>query len=391
MNINSLNILVVLQVIGHPRDSKRIAMLQQAGFIVEAVAFERDYHVGRNPDCKVELLRKITPGRYLQRILKMVTALPKMRRAVKRNHIVYASGQDVAFMALIAGWGLGKPVVLEVGDIRKLQVASGLKGCLVRTVDKYFVNACSLLIATASGFVDTYYRRWLKVSVPAMIIENKLEQSFVKEIDLEEISRDLKGRPLVDRPLRIGYFGLLRCEWSWNVLEALAIARPQGVEIVLAGYPLKPIDLHERSEKLSNVEFLGEFHSPQDLPALYGDVDLVWGCYPYPDPGDWNWRWARTNRFYESCFFQKPIITLAGSGDAGEVERYNIGLIINDQDVQKAADTLCSVKYHDLENWKENMSILPRKVYVYTTETEELKRALEVVAKDREYIKNQQR
>lgn len=390
-NIDSLQILSVLPILGQPRDSKRIAMLQEAGFTVEAVAFERDYHTGRMPDCKVELLGKIAHGHYLERILRMVTALPAIRRAMKRNHIAYASGADMAFMALVAGLGLGKPVVVEIGDIREVQVASGLKGRIVRRIDKYFVNACSLLVATAPGFIDTYYHQWLKASVPAMVIENKLESSFAEETILKEITKPLKGRPLIDRPLRIGYFGVLRCEWSWQVLEALAIARPQDVEIVLAGYPMKPIDLPERSEKLSNVEFLGRFRSPHDLATLYGKVDLVWGCYPYPDPGDWNWRWARTNRFYESCFFQKPIISLARSGDAIEVERYNIGPIIKDQDVQKVVDTLCSVKCCDLESWKENMSTLPRKVYVYTTETEELKRALEAIARDRERSKNQQK
>lgn len=186
MNLENIKILSVLQVLGHPRDSKRITMLQQAGFSVEAVAFERDYHTGRMPNCPVESLGKIAHGRYLQRILRMVTSLPAMRRAIRRNDVVYASGQDVAFMALIAGLGLGRPVILEVGDIRELQVASGLKGRLVRIVDKYFVNACSLLVATAPGFIDTYYRQWLKASVPAMVIENKLESAFVEEIISKE-------------------------------------------------------------------------------------------------------------------------------------------------------------------------------------------------------------
>ena len=81
MNLENTKILSVLPLLGHPRDSKRITMLQQAGFTVEAVAFERDYHTGRMPDCKVESLGRIAHGRYLQRILKMVTALPAMRRA----------------------------------------------------------------------------------------------------------------------------------------------------------------------------------------------------------------------------------------------------------------------------------------------------------------------
>jgi len=67
MNTDNLKILVVLQVIGDTGDCKSIAMLQQAGFIVEAVAFERDYHVGRMPDCPIERLGKIAHGHYFQR------------------------------------------------------------------------------------------------------------------------------------------------------------------------------------------------------------------------------------------------------------------------------------------------------------------------------------
>ncbi len=391
MNLDNLRVLSVLPVLGHPRDSKRIAMLKQAGFAVEAVAFERDYHSGRMPDCPVDSLGEIPHGHYMQRLVKMATVLPKMRRAMRRNDIVYASGEDMAFMALLAGFGLGKPVVVEIGDIREIQVAPSLKGRLIRIIDKHFVNACSLLVATAPGFIDTYYRKWLKASVPAMVIENKLESSLGETAISHEIAESLNGRPLVDRPLRIGYFGLLRCDWSWQVLEALAMACPQDIEIVVAGYPMKPVDISERSQKLSNVKFLGEFHSPDDLPGLYGRVDLVWGCYPFPAPGDWNWRWARTNRFYESCSFQTPIISLARSGDARDVERYNIGLIIEDEDVEKVVDTLCSIKPEHLETWQKNMSMLPRSVYAYTTETEELKKALEAIARDRGHFKNQQK
>ena len=35
-------ILCVLPLVGHPRHAKRIEMLQQAGYEVTAIAFERD-------------------------------------------------------------------------------------------------------------------------------------------------------------------------------------------------------------------------------------------------------------------------------------------------------------------------------------------------------------
>jgi succinoglycan biosynthesis protein ExoL len=382
MNYDYLKVLCVLPVVGHPRDSKRIAMLQEAGLMVEAAAFERDYYPGRLPPCPFESLGWITHSRYLRRILKFMVSLPKLRRAIGRNHIVYASGPDMAYMALVAGLGLGKPVILEVGDIREVQVAPGLKGSLVRGAEKYLVDCCSLLVATAPGFIDYYYRRRLKASIPAMVIENKLEAPSSIEVDPGWNKSSLDGSPLVDRPLRIGYFGLLRCKWSWNVLEALAIARPRDMEIVLAGYSMNIPDLPGRAAKLDNVEFLGKFNSPRDLPALYENVDLVWGCYPRPGPEDWNWRWARTNRFYESCFFQKPIIALEGSGDAAEVERYDIGPIVPNRSVEEAVDEISKISRDDISRWQGNISRLPPRIYLYTTETDELGDFMKKIADD---------
>ena len=56
MNKNSLRVLFALQVVGQPRNSKRISMLQKAGFQVEAIAFERKYHKGRLPSCPVKMI-----------------------------------------------------------------------------------------------------------------------------------------------------------------------------------------------------------------------------------------------------------------------------------------------------------------------------------------------
>ena len=383
MNIDSLKILSVLPLLGHPRDSKRITMLRQMDFVVEAVAFERDYHTGRMPDCPVESLGKIPHGHYLQRIVKMAKALPTMRRAMKRNDIVYASGADMALMALAAGLGLGKPVIVEIGDIREMQVASGIKGRIVRFFDKRFVNSWSFLVATTPSFIDVYYREWLKSSVPAMVIENKIEADFAEEVSQKGIQSSIEGKPLVDRPLRIGYFGGLRCEWSWRVLEAFAIARPKDVEIVLAGYVMDPQDLQEQVEKYLNITYLGQYKSPQDLPKLYSGVDLIWGCYQPIGPDDWNLRWARPNRFYESCLFQTPIVSRAGSCDSVEVERYNIGLIIEDEGIEKVMDKLSIIKPENLETWQHNMTKLPLSVYAHTTEMDELKNAITGLLKEK--------
>jgi len=366
--MDDLRVLSVLPVLGHPRDSKRIAMLQESKFVVEAVAFERDYHSGRLPTCPVESLGRIENRKYIKRIMKLFSALPVLRRKISENDLVYASGPDMAYIALIAGVGLRKPVVLEVGDIREIQVADGLIGWVVRMLDRLFLTRCSLLIATAPGFVQHYYREWLKSAIPAMVIENKLEASVACELAIGARVVGVEGKPLVDRPLRIGYFGALRSEWSWQVLKQVAESR-SDIEIVFAGYPMKPADLPSLVSKYKNMRYLGTYQSPGDLPHLYGSIDIVWACYPPIGPQE---GWARTNRFYESCLFRRPMICRLGSSDAVEVQKYGIGLIASGDDASHVAIEVSSISLEDVDLWRRNMEAVPKSLFIYTTEPDDL-------------------
>ena len=377
MNRNNLQVLFALQLVGQPRNSKRISMLQNAGFQVEAIAFERKYHKGRVPSCPVKIIGVLKHGHYLRRIIKFVATIPSVRKAIRSNDIVYAFGPDMALLCLVSGLGLGRPLILEISDIREAQTAGGLKGRLIRAVDKYLADSCHLLVATAHGFIDSYYGQWIKTTTPALIIENKLEPPDVAEQNRMRETPRLKGVPLVDRPLRIGYFGLLRWENSWQILTLLATARPNDVEIVVAGHPMEPADLPKQAENYPNIAYKGEYRSPDDLATLYYSVDLIWATYP--DTDHWNFRWARTNRFYESCFYQTPIISRLGCADAVEAQYYGIGLVIEDHDNHKIVDSLRKITSDDLNKWQENIAKVPPEVYLYTTETEELEKALRAI------------
>lgn len=379
-NIDASNqvsrVLFMLPVLGQPRHAKRISMLQQNGFYVEVVAFERDYHNGRLPKCNVEILGKVDKGQYFRRAVKLLKIIPGLRRAIRRNHLVYTFGSDMALIAIIASTGLGRPIILEIGDIQRIQVSSGLIGWVVRALDKSIIKSISLLVVTAKGYLEGYYKDWLKVRPRSLVIENKLEPAD-DSINNTDSYTTTAGIQFKDRPLRIGYFGLLRCDWSWKVLETLAIDKGDMIEVIVAGLPVVPADIEKRAEKIPNIKFLGEYQSPNDLPNLYGSVDIIWGCYPQPKSGDCNWRWARTNRFYESCYFKKPIITLAGSGDAKEVEHLEIGVNINgNTGIKEIIDTLSSIKSDELDKWQKNLMRLPRNIYEYTTETLELSEQL---------------
>ncbi len=373
MTTSSLRILTVLPVLGQPRDSKRIDMLVSLGFDVSVAAFNRAYHSGRVPSRPTQIIGTISHGKYLQRIGRLITALPKLRRAMRDRDIVYASSPDMALLAMIAGVFMGKKFILEVGDVREIQTAEGLKGRLVRIVDRVLTNRCSLLVVTAVGFLDNYYRNWLRSDVPAIVVENKIEASLTSARP-EAVRGNLpQGRPFIDRPLRIGYFGLLRCQWTWDVLKAFALKHPKDVEIVMAGYPMEPADIAEQAKSIPNVIYSGEYKSPNDLPRLYGAVDLVWACYKFIGPRDWNLKWARPNRFYESCYFGRPLISRLGSSDSKEVDRLKIGFNIQTHEISDVVAELDSISAEMVEQWRSNSLTLPNSLFIYTDEGEKLK------------------
>jgi succinoglycan biosynthesis protein ExoL len=348
-------------------------MLQSEGFDVRVAAFERDYHSGRMPSCPVDRLGRISHGRYISRLGRMLRALPRLRRLIRHSDACYASGPDMALMGLIAGLGLGRPMVLEVGDLRRIQVSPGMAGKIMRVVDRWIINRSALLVSTASGFASGYYRDRLGSRTPVLLIENKLDQAA---------SAVLHRLPAAPPPradgekIRIGWFGVLRCAWSLEALRHLVLRHGERFEVIIAGHVLEPMNLAEVVANTPGMSYIGEYRSPDDLPALYGAVDMVWTVYPGPEVTNPAWRWAllvsRSNRFYESCFFGRPIITMADSGDGEEVARLGIGLCLTSQDLDSVAATLSMISTDRLRSWFDALKGLPLSVHSATDESARL-------------------
>lgn len=369
----TIRILSLQPTLTIARVAKRIDMLQRTGCRFESLGFERNASTGRLPNCSVGSFGPLAHGRYLSRIPKMVGVLPKVRAAIGRNDLVYAFNPDMALLALVAGAGLRKPVVLEVGDIREVQVDAGLQGLAFRRIDRILTGACRLLVLTADGY-NNYYQGWLGVATPRMVIENKLDAPYAAAVRANSPG-GRAAAPLAGRPLRIGWFGLLRDEWSLSVLDALTRARPRRYSVLLAGKPHRPLDeTRVRSAVAGNpaFEFRGPYQHPDGLAALYADIDVVMAGKPPTIPD----AWSRTNRLYDACLFAKPLIVRAGSGDASLVRRHDIGAVVQAEDAAAAAAEIGAVEAEQWESWRANAAALPPEVHTITNEADELQAAL---------------
>lgn len=359
-----LRVLCILPRMRDSRIARRIDMLLEAGFEVEAIAFEREDDVGREPACEVRSLGGIRHGRYIARIPKLLIAIPPVRSAMGRADLVYAFGPDLALLAMTAGTGLRIPVVLETADIREIQTSDGWDGRVVRALERLVAENCELLVLTSKCY-RTYYRDWVGADGETLILENKVDAGFAGQI----VKRRPRSSvvPMGDGTLRIGWFGMLRDEWSWRVLTRLLADRPVRFTAVLAGAGMLD-SFHRRLLEHPGLEYLGEYANPGDLARIYGGVDMVMACYPVGIPGSW----SRSNRYYEACLFGKPLIVRAGSADAERVSRHDIGLVIDTADIYEAVAAIRAVTPEDVLRWRKNLRGLPVDEYVITGEAAHL-------------------
>ena len=383
--MSGAKILCLLPSMVDTRVARRIDMLKRGGFTVEAAAFERHQRTGRAPDCPIERLGRIPPRRYWSRIPRLLRAAPQVREAIRRNDLVFAFSPDLAGLALVAGAGLKRPMALEVADIYGVQVAPGWPGRAVRWLERRAVRHCRLLSLTSEGY-RAYYRDWLGAEAPIIIMENKLDPEFVRSVNgsgngsgngAANHSPD-DAAPAAGGPLRIGWFGRLRDEWTLQVLDELTRAAPARFAAVLSGTVSPYVkNFDRRVADNPGLVYRGPFDRyPDSLPELYGGVDLVMNCYPPEIPSGW----AQHNRYYEACLFGRPLIARAGCYDAAEVRRRDVGMVIDAARPAEAAAVIAAVKPDDLARWRRNAANLAPQVYAAIEEPDVLLKALSELA-----------
>lgn len=358
----SARILCVLSSLTDAHNGARVAMLQRCGFAVEAIGFERYGAAARTLHCRVESLGGVEHRRYLRRGLRLMSCVRRVRAAIKRNDLVYAFGTDLLLLALAAGVRLKVRVVAEIADLRDLQVAAGLRGRLFRALEKRALGACALLVVTSADYL-AYYRGWLRAATPALVVENKVEPALAAAAGARAPDPGPAFGAGSGRPLRIGYFGILKDEWSLRLIETLARSDAGRFTFVLAGVPGRFIEsFAERVRGIAGLEYRGEYRHPGDLPALFGSADLIMACYRPEIPHGW----SRSNRYYDACLFKKPLIVRAGTADAEAVRRHDIGLVIEAADIDRAAGELRGATAAHWRRWRANMQALPAAAYAHT-------------------------
>lgn len=265
---------------------------------------------------------------FAQRLGALAAGMwPTLQRAdaLREAEVIWARNLDMASLALTARALAGSSArfVYEALDVHRLLLRDDGVGASLRAAESRILRAADLLVTSSPAFVAGYFRPSHTRLPPVFLLENRIPASPALP------PRPDPQAPPRTGPIRIGWFGALRCCNSLDLLLALADAFPQRLEISLRGTIARTElpDFERRIEIRPNVTFAGPYRYPQDLAAIYDDVDLAYAGEFFDPSG--NSRWLLPNRIYESGYFGVPPIAFAPSETARWVKARGYGFVLD--------------------------------------------------------------
>lgn len=289
-----------------PAAGRRRAMLQAGGAEVSVAGFVRGS--GPAPDWAAAVLGRTRDAALLQRVLAVLGQLARpwrLRRLARGRSAVIARNLEMlvlAWMSLILT-GSRAPLTYEVLDVHRMMLDAGPAGRILRALEKLLLRRADLLVISSPAFDRVYFSRWSPRRPPRLLIENKV-------LALEGPAPSPSPPPPAP-PWRIGWFGMLRCRRSLDILADLAARSGGAVEVDIRGRP-SPAVFGDAFEALvadrPGLTYGGPYVA-EDLPALYGAVHFVWGV-DFFEAG-LNSAWLLPNRLYEGEAYGRPLIAEA--------------------------------------------------------------------------------
>lgn len=324
-----LKVLYLVPNLADPATARRIDMLRLGGATIDVVGFRRAGTAVPRLDVGTYLeLDETFDARFVQRLTATVRASAGLRRWVTRLQepdLIIARNLEMLALAsrLQDHWAGAPALVYECLDIHRLMLRQDAVGTAMRAAEQHWSKKASLLITSSPAFLRNYFD--IHGAPAAQVVENKVLWDGGARGVNPALAASAAGSPL-----RIGWFGALRCARSLAALDGLATAMQGKVEVVLRGRPAlnEFDDFPAAVAGRPHLHFEGPYRNPDDLPAIYSDVHLAWAI-DFFEAGQ-NSQWLLPNRIYEGCLHGAIPVALAGTETAAFIERHGIGIVLPD-------------------------------------------------------------
>lgn len=337
-------------------------MLRATGLDVSLTGFWRGDAPPREvAGIPVRALGRTFDARFAQRaIVVMRRTVSETFRRDRPCDVVLARNLEMLAMAVAgARTARRKPaIVYEALDIHRFLLAPGAAGRLMRGFERALLARTDLLVTSSPAFLREHYekRQFRQRAVPSLVVENKPYGTASRDFSKADIG--LAPGP----PWRVGWFGMIRCRRSADLLFALAGRRSDLLRVHIAGRPTRAVfpDLEGEAARVPGVEFTGPY-VPSDLGRLYAGVHFNWAIDWFEDGG--NSEWLLPNRIYEGGSHSAVPVARDGTETARWLGARTLGVSLRNPEAGLEAflDALSPERFHAL---KQAACSAPRSFFV---------------------------
>lgn len=315
-----VTIAYLVHDLGDAAVARRVASMTDGGAKVRLAGFFRRPPPDQIAGTRPVALGKTEDGRLSKRALMVIKVLARPHRlapVLKGADVIIARNLE---MLLIANRlrQPGQRLVYECLDIHRVMLRQDVIGRVMRAIERWLLGKTDLVLVSSPAFEREYFRKMQHHAGPIALVENKVAALPVAP-----------QSPPPEQPWTIGWFGMLRCRRSLDLLGKLSAASAGQVRVLIAGIP-SPHEFPAFDRDIAafeGVEFAGRY-TPDDLPQLYGRVHFAW-CIDYFEEG-LNSRWLLPNRLYESIAHGAVPIALEDVETGRWLADAGVGLLLPD-------------------------------------------------------------
>jgi succinoglycan biosynthesis protein ExoL len=322
-----LKIAYLVHDLSDPAVHRRVRMLKAGSGQIKVAGFTRVATPPKHIEgCETVSLGLTKDGQLLERIGSVAMAalrLERLKEILDGCELVLARNLEMLFLASAARrrYAPDAALVFECLDIHRLLLGDTYPGRLLRRMESRLARGADLIMTSSPRFVSEYFKP-RNLAAPIRIIENKVLLPDYGS------SRPERPRRLNGPPWKIGWFGMLRCQRSFDILSSVARGGGGDLQVVIAGRPSAKEfpDFEGLVARSPHVTFTGSYRF-DELPALYDSVHFCWAV-DYFEKG-LNSSWLLPNRIYESAFFGAVPIAAEGVETTRWLAEKHIGLVLN--------------------------------------------------------------
>jgi len=317
-----------------PAVGKRVRMLKAAGADVLVLGFQRQNEtIAEVQGARAIDLGRTHDSRLAQRAFKVFQqrlSLSRHAHDIEGADVLLARNLEMLVLAAAAkrSCAPNAGLVYECLDLHRLLLSNGIAGGLLRLLERRLMRKIGLLIISSPAFLSEYFAPKQGVNrdlrVPVLLVENKmLDLNASPSATSTPRSAALASGP----PWRIGWFGMIRCRKSLDILCALAAQRPGLVEVVIRGRPARvEFENFDAQVNLTPGVSFGGTYEPSELAGLYQSVHFNWAVDFFEEGA--NSTLLLPNRIYEGGRHAAVPIALANTETGSWLKHRGLGVLL---------------------------------------------------------------